>query len=190
MKFYTYRRSLGGFQPAGQGLQAGPRVDIRFWRQPSCVRTAMGDRKILLDAMVGTLATYLRMCGYDAAYALDRDVESDDRLLEIAAAEDRLIVTRDRSLAKRASSGVLVESRDVSEQLRELEDAGFDLSMAETPAHCGRCNGRLEAVSATESTPEYAPDPAEELLWQCSACGQYFWRGSHWDAVAETLASL
>lgn len=34
--------------------------------------------RFLLDAMLGTLTTYLRMCGYDAAYALDHEIEADD----------------------------------------------------------------------------------------------------------------
>lgn len=50
---------------------------------------------LLLDVMCGTLATYLRMCGNDAAYALDRDVEADERLREIAADENRVLLTRD-----------------------------------------------------------------------------------------------
>jgi len=40
----------------------------------------MSDR--LLDTMLGKLATYLRMCGYDTAYALDEEAEADDALLE------------------------------------------------------------------------------------------------------------
>jgi len=39
--------------------------------------------RLLLDTMLGKLATYLRMCGYDAAYALDEGVESDDALLAV-----------------------------------------------------------------------------------------------------------
>jgi uncharacterized protein with PIN domain len=35
--------------------------------------------RLLLDAMLGNLATYLRMCGYDAADATDRGVEAADR---------------------------------------------------------------------------------------------------------------
>jgi hypothetical protein len=57
----------------------------------------MPDR-LLLDTMLGKLATYLRMCGYDAAHALDEEVESD---------------------------AVLLESRDVADQLGELADAGL-----------------------------------------------------------------
>jgi uncharacterized protein with PIN domain len=49
--------------------------------------------RLLVDATVG-LATYLRMCGHDAAYALDRGVEADDALLELARIEERRLVTR------------------------------------------------------------------------------------------------
>lgn len=150
----------------------------------------MPDRRVLLDAMLGTLATYLRMCGYDAAYALDREVEDDDRLREIARAEGRTLLTRDRQLAADAGDSVLLASRDVSDQLRELAAAGFDLSMADRPSRCGRCNGRLDAVAATETTPGDVPNADEDDVWRCLDCGQYFWEGSHWDDVAETLADL
>jgi hypothetical protein len=65
--------------------------------------------RFLLDAMLGKLATYLRMCGHDTAYALDRapdgghanapeddasaGIEDDDELLALARAEGRRIPT-------------------------------------------------------------------------------------------------
>ena len=145
---------------------------------------------LLLDAMLGKLATYLRMCGYDAAYALDRDVEADDALLELAASEARRLVTRDTELAERAPGGVRLESREVTDQLRELADAGLELELADPPTRCGRCNGRLERVDVRSDVPDYAPDPADEAVWRCEACGQHFWKGSHWDDVRERLAGL
>ncbi|SFS02638.1 hypothetical protein SAMN05216559_2670 [Halomicrobium zhouii] len=158
----------------------------------------MPDR-LLLDTMCGKLATYLRMCGYDAAYALDagegesidsRDAPDDDELLARADAEDRTILTRDRRLADRAADAVLLTERDVADQLRELADVGFNLDLPDEPSRCGNCNSTLEPVDATESTPEHAPDPAETDVWRCVDCGQCFWQGSHWDDVAETLAGL
>lgn len=140
--------------------------------------------------MCGTLAVYLRMCGHDAAYALDREIEADDRLRALARAEHRVLVTRDRELAARTTDALLVESRDVGEQLRELAAAGIDLELADEPAHCGRCNGPVERVHAGEPTPEYAPDGDERRVWRCVECGQHFWKGSHWERVAETLAGL
>jgi len=48
---------------------------------------ASWDGKILVDAMCGKLARYLRMCGYDAAYTLDRGLEDDEAILAVAAEE-------------------------------------------------------------------------------------------------------
>ncbi|MFC4549930.1 MULTISPECIES: Mut7-C RNAse domain-containing protein [Halorussus] len=140
--------------------------------------------------MLGKLATYLRMCGYDAAYALDRDEEADDRLLELAREEGRLLVTRDAALARRAGdAGVLLESRDVTDQLAELRSPGFELGLSE-PTRCSACNSELVEVGDGETTPEYAPDLDERRVWRCPACGKHFWKGSHWDRVAETLNGL
>ena len=149
----------------------------------------VGRQPLLLDVMLGKLATYLRMCGYDAAYALDRNVEADDAILALAATEGRRVLTRDAQLAER-TGGVLLTERDVVAQLRELAAAGFDLSLDGDPQFCGTCNGPVTRVAPPDPTPDYAPDPETETVWRCRECGQHFWRGSHWDDVAGTLASL
>ena len=145
---------------------------------------------LALDAMLGKLATYLRMCGYDTVYALDSDAERDEALLALARDEGRRVVTRDRELASSAPESVLLTERDVADQLGELRAAGFALTLADEPSRCGTCNGPIRRVDRTEPTPEYAPDPAEETVWRCLDCGQHFWKGSHWDSVAETLDAL
>ena len=139
--------------------------------------------------MLGKLARYLRMCGYDAAYVLDRGIEEDDAVLAVAEAEGRRILTRDVDLAARADGSVLLESKEVDDQLAELGGAGFELTLT-APERCGRCNGALEPVADRKETPEYAPDPDEQSVWRCPDCGQHFWRGSHWDDVRERLASV
>ncbi|WP_276254341.1 Mut7-C RNAse domain-containing protein [Halomontanus rarus] len=157
----------------------------------------------LVDVMCGGLVSYLRMCGYDTAYAGDRNLEVDDDLLAVARSERRTILTRDVALAARAEDAdtggnagadvdaILLESLAVEDQLVELEEAGVRLELADEPTRCGRCNGRLERVTETpDSTPEYAPDPGEERVWWCRDCGQWFWTGSHWDRVRETLARV
>lgn len=146
--------------------------------------------RLFLDVMCGGLVSYLRMCNHDTAYAGDRGVEADDALLEVARNEDRTLITRDVELASRADDAILLESRDVEVQLAELADAGLELTLADEPAVCGRCNGSLEGVEGTESTPEYAPDPGDIDVWRCRACGQHFWRGSHWDRVEKTLSKI
>jgi uncharacterized protein with PIN domain len=156
--------------------------------------------RLLLDTMLGTLVTYLRMCGHDTAYALDRtpdggdangpeDAEStgvgDDELLALARAEGRRLVTRDVDLAARAEDAILIDAKDIEGQVRELRAAGVDLSL-DSPEWCSRCNARLEVVEGGE-TPDYAPNPDDRRVWWCRACGQHYWKGSHWDDVRERL---
>ncbi|MCU4718413.1 Mut7-C RNAse domain-containing protein [Halapricum hydrolyticum] len=150
------------------------------------------DRRpaLLLDTMLGKLGTYLRMCGYDAAYTLSRGVEDDDEIVALARTEGRTVVTRDVALARKASEAVLIESRDTVDQLREFRDAGFELELEDEPSRCGACNAPLTRVAPEEPTPDYAPEPDYEAVWRCRECGQHFWRGSHWDDVAETLSQL
>ncbi len=142
--------------------------------------------RLLVDAMCGGLRSYLRMCGHDTVYALDRGVEDDDRVLALAREEDRTLVTRDRELGRRAPAAVVLDSRDVEAQLRELRAAGVALALEREPTRCGRCNGRLERDAGD---PEYVPDDADPV-WRCVDCDQRFWKGSHWADVRETLAEL
>ena len=139
--------------------------------------------------MLGKLATYLRMCGLDAAYALDRKIEADDELLALAREENRTLLTRDVQLATRADDAMLLESKLVIDQLRELRAAGTDLALGE-PERCADCNTRLTPVSPGKPTPGYAPDSDEQSVWCCPNCEKCFWKGSHWDDVRQTLEKL
>ena len=57
--------------------------------------------KFLLDAMLGTLAHWLRMMGHDVAYFAQF---GDNELLILAKAEERVLLTRDLELYRRAVS--------------------------------------------------------------------------------------
>lgn len=143
---------------------------------------------LLLDVMLGKLAVYLRMGGYDAADVGDRDVDHDDeRIRTLAREEGRRLLSRDVQLIAGSDDGVLLTEREVAEQLEELRATGFELALADTPTRCGRCNGPLESVADDAPRPDYAP-PADEFdCWRCTECGQWFWRGSHWDRAGELL---
>lgn len=142
---------------------------------------------LLLDTMLGKLAVYLRMAGYDAAYAGDRGVETDDELRRLARIEDRLLLSRDADLVASVEDSFLLTERDVADQLDELRSAGFELALPAEPTRCGRCNGALVTVPDDIERPDYAPPPGEFDCWRCVDCGQFFWKGSHWDRVRELL---
>ena len=152
---------------------------------PDAEHTQETDR-LLLDTMLGKLAVYLRMCGYDASYAGDRGVEADGAVRALAEAEGRLVVTRDAALAA-AADGLRLTAREPARQLEELREAGFALALPDEPRRCGRCNGPLEPVPDGAPRPDYAPPPEEFDCWRCVDCGQHFWRGSHWDRLASLL---
>jgi uncharacterized protein with PIN domain len=130
------------------------------------------------------------MCGYDTVYAHDVGHEADTELQSFATRTDRTILTRDTDLADGCEDAVLLESRTTETMLSTLDDAGFELTLPEIPTYCSTCNGQLEGVAPDDQTPEYAPSPVSTDIWQCTDCGQFFWKGSHWDDVAETLGSL
>ena len=156
----------------GSGTDAGPATGGPF----------------LLDVMLGKLATYLRMCGYDTLYALEADLEADEAIRERAQTTDRTLVTRDRELASRTDSAVLLESLDIEDQLAELQDHGISIELPTRPERCSVCNGRLGPLDP-EQRPDHAPDDVAHV-WQCRECDQYFWKGSHWERVQETINTL
>jgi len=117
-------------------------------------------------------------------------VEADDELLELTRQEDRRLVTGDRRLAARAEDAICIESRETRPQLAELAAAGIELALPASPERCGACNGRLTRVDSGTETPTEAPDPAQTTVWACRDCGQLFWKGSHWNRVADTLADI
>jgi len=147
------------------------------------------DGPFLADAMCGALATILRMCGYDTAYALDRGVESDDAIRAIARREGRTILTRDRDLARAADRAIALESTATDGQLRTLADRGLALALPDRPERCSACNGSLDPVHSGP-TPTDVPGLDERPVWLCPDCEKHFWRGSHWDAVADRLAAI
>lgn len=144
--------------------------------------------KFLVDAMLGKLARYLRMCGYDTVYTGDQGLDADAAILEFAAENRRTLLTRDQDLAATADASLLIRGKAIDDQLRELKAAGIELTL-DDPTRCTRCNGRLRRLT-TGPTPEYAPTVTDEHVWQCVECGQHYWRGSHWDDVKARLASL
>lgn len=146
----------------------------------------MTGGRLLLDVMLGKLATYLRMCGYDTLYAQEEGVETDDATRRLAEREERTLVTRDRELADQTDGAVLLTTREVDDQLRELAEEGFTIELPEEPERCSVCNGRVDRLGESDPRPEHAPDGIDPI-WQCRECGQHFWKGSHWERVTDIV---
>jgi uncharacterized protein with PIN domain len=150
----------------------------------------MNDRpQFAADEMLGSLARWLRLMGYDTLYA--KDVE-DTALLEIARSEGRVLLTRDKELSERTGDGGLyVESDDLDMQLRQVS-LMYCLESDPDRARCTLCNGELRAITKEEAQGR-VPEGALEnnaIFYTCSGCGKYYWRGSHWKNITKRLEEI
>lgn len=149
----------------------------------------MAAPRFAADEMVGRLARYLRMLGADTTYARGR---TDDEILRDARAGDRLLVTRDRDLARRAGRSVLLVSPRLDDQVRALWAAVPDLSRELRFDRCTLCNGTLSQSADVPEAGAQVGVPWERIraglpVFRCSSCGHIFWDGSHTAAVRERL---
>jgi len=151
----------------------------------------MDESRWLVDEMLGRLVRYLRFLGYDAEYV--RGI-TDDEIVERAHAEQRRVITRDRSLARRLPDAVLLTRTDIAGQMRELRRAFPALRPDVRFDRCSLCNGRL---SVLEKVPSQGPDldalPPEVRagrvhLYACVQCHHLYWEGSHTRSVRTRLA--
>ena len=63
--------------------------------------------KLYADVMLGRLAKWLRILGFDVLYSND---SRDEELLETCKSEGRVLLTRDTELARRADKSIAVVS--------------------------------------------------------------------------------
>jgi uncharacterized protein with PIN domain len=142
--------------------------------------------RLVVDAMLGRLARWLRAFGYDAVY----DVRLDDAALaRLARAENRWLLTRDHQLAARKGlHSVLVASDQLEVQLVQVL-AILPPATDDAFARCLACNGPLEEIdkrSAEGRVPEYIWESQPEFRL-CRACGRVYWRGTHYERMRERL---
>ncbi len=145
--------------------------------------------RFVLDGMLGSLARWLRILGYDSDYANQRD---DAELVRIARAENRVLLTRDRELAgRRGLQALLVESQSLDEQLAQVT-AAFPLPSGTRPGRCPVCNAAL--IQATQEevadrVPAYVLKQHQHFQ-RCPGCDRIYWRGSHWRNMQAKLDGL
>ncbi len=141
--------------------------------------------------MLGRLARWLRALGYDTLYP----GQADDRaLLRLARTEGRLLLTRDRVLARVAAPlGCLIRSEGLDDQIREaVTRLGLAPPAGEWLTRCLDCNGALASLAPDAAAGRV---PARVLATHaaflaCPGCGKVYWAGSHADRIVERLARL
>ena len=147
--------------------------------------------RFLLDGMLGKLARWLRMLGHDVVYSVQFD---DAELLELAKKEERVLLTKDFELYKRAISrdmdAYYVEGKTESERLAEVAKR-YNLSFAVDmdKSHCPICNTKLNPTPKEQLKDELEKNTYKYYneFWKCPNCGQIYWQGAHWKQINNTL---
>jgi uncharacterized protein with PIN domain len=153
--------------------------------------------RFLLDVHLGRLARRLRVLGLDTAY--DRTAD-DAALTERAAAESRVLLTRDRGLLMRRrlpSAGrsgtppwvaAYVRGETADEQ---LDDVLRRFAPPLAPwTRCPACNGELAAVAKADVAGRLEPGTRREYdeFARCPACDRVYWHGAHTRRLDELVA--
>jgi hypothetical protein len=150
-----------------------------------------GPPRFLADTMMGGLARWLRILGFDAVHDA---ALNDDALVRRALAEGRSILTRDRRLGQewRIDAVVCFTSDAPLKQLAELARA-VDLDRDARPfTRCSVCNAELveaRAEDVRERVPENVLRTSTSFV-QCPSCLRVYWEGSHTARMRRMLARV
>jgi uncharacterized protein len=149
--------------------------------------------RFLVDGMLGGLARWLRILGQDVTY----DVKTkDNELLRIAREQNRILLTRDNELQRRALANnigsALIRGQTERERLAEIAKTfGLSLEVSMIDSRCPECGSKLNQTTKREIADE-VPEATLTLydqFWICAGpnCRKVYWIGSHWRRIRQTL---
>lgn len=143
--------------------------------------------------MLGGLARWLRMLGYETEY--DSKAE-DNSLLRSSQAPETVLLTRDeelyyRALGKNIHSILVLGEKEETRLAQLARTLGISLEIDMALTRCPECGSRLHLISRKEASGAV---PAKSLqlydrFWRCNGagCGKTYWVGSHWKQMRLTL---
>jgi uncharacterized protein with PIN domain len=138
--------------------------------------------RFLLDTHLGRLARYLRMLGFDAEHFSAPD-PGDGALVQRAAQDGRVLLTRDRRLLARKAVryGYFVRATAPQAQLLEVVDRFALQTLIRPFSRCLCCNVQLEPVDAQTVAAQLPPEVRRHYtdFYRCPSCGRIYWEGSH-----------
>ncbi len=137
--------------------------------------------------MLGRLAKWLRVMGYDIHYQSHYTRPQIEKYVR----EGRLLLSRHKKTVEFYTGSVFIESDRVNDQIFELKKAGY-LKPDRTAwfTRCMVCNSPLENIdpmSARENVPEYIFYKNQEAIRRCPSCMRYFWPGTHKERMIRQL---
>ncbi len=158
--------------------------------------------KFLADAMLGKLTRFLRIFGFDTIYANDLidyfqlDPVPDEKLIEYAKRNERIIITKDYGLYKHyTEKSIFLRGEGIYNYLKQLNrqcDLKFKFSLKR--ARCSICNSQLQRVENKNSIKKLVLVETYnnyDEFYQCLnlQCKKIFWQGSHIEDIEYKLGN-
>ncbi len=149
--------------------------------------------KFLCDQMLGTLAKWLRIYGFDTFYA-NSEID-DSELITISKKENRILISRDKKLLQRARRENLktieIKTTEINEQIvKAISDKKIDYS--KVLSRCILCNTTVDEIKKHEvkgKVPKKVFDN-NETFWFCPKCKKIYWKGSHYENMFEKIKDI
>jgi uncharacterized protein with PIN domain len=150
-----------------------------------------GSHRFIADVMLGRLARWLRLLGFDTLYYHDIN---DARIIRIAKEQGRFILTRDTRLIKIKGirDYLLIRANDSFQQLLEVIRA-LNLKDFYLLSKCVSCNGQLSRLPDKTEIKDTVPDFVFlnfHSFLKCRGCGKIYWEGTHPKLFREKLARV
>jgi uncharacterized protein with PIN domain len=147
--------------------------------------------KFVVDCMLGKLAKWLKILGFDALFFSRIE---DEELLEIARKEKGILLTRDTGLiqkAKDVETLFLVSEKWREQVVQVLEH--FDLwGKIDSHTRCIACNRVLKDLpkkNARNLVTPFVYKHADSFAI-CPGCGRVFWRGTHFKDMEHKIEEI
>lgn len=150
--------------------------------------------KFIADIMVGKLAKYLRMAGYDVLY---ENTATDDEIMKIALKTGRTVLTRDslmiarKEFVKGMIKYLLIRDDKLKKQLEQVQSE-FNFSLKPNLIRCVECNYRLAEVKKEDvknKVPPYVYKTQQNFIY-CKRCDKYYWRGTHYHNIKNAFLDI
>jgi uncharacterized protein len=148
-------------------------------------------QRFVADVMLGRLAKWLRIAGFDVLYS---NRYTDDELISLSQQESRILLSRDTRLLIRrgVKNFIYLESEKVSAQIRQIFLATQTASLPNLLSRCLECNELLLEVPREEAREIVPPFvfKTQPGFKSCPRCRRIYWAGTHRQSVLRTLQSL
>jgi hypothetical protein len=148
--------------------------------------------QFVVDSMLGRLARWLRILGFDTWYFREVD---DRELLKMHAETGRVLLTRDTHLVQCRGVGrhVLVRGDGWEDQIRQVAAAlSLNVCSERMLTRCLLCNLPLEKLAPEEAygrIPDYVAGSTSAFRG-CRSCDKVYWAGTHRKKMEEVVSML